>query len=595
MTDMRSNALEGIAASAGVAIGRVFLFSHEEFDVPRYEVDESAVGDEMDRYQSALEKTRIELEGIREKSRLKMSDDHAQIFQAHLSILEDTMFVDDIPRRIQQSRVNAECAVMEASERVIEQFSQIDNELINGRVADIRDIRKRVVHNLLGKKRSALLALTEEVVIIAHDLSPSDTALMNSDFVLGFATDVGSRTSHTAIMARALEIPAVVGMGNVMSQVKTGDLVIIDGNRGKVLINPDEESIEEYGIFQRMFQDYERSLDFLRDLPAEPSDGHKLELGGNIEIPEEIESVLQHGARGIGLYRTEFLYIRKKSMPSEDEQYEFYKDAAEKMAPDSVIIRTVDLGGDKFASYLDFADDADSIMGLRGIRLCLHRQDIFMPHLRAILRASAYGNLKVMFPMVSGLEELLLAKKILDQARQDLAKEGIAFDPHMEVGVMIEVPSAAIIADILAKEVDFFSIGTNDLVQYSLAVHRVNEEIAYLCEPLHPGVLRLIQWAIDAAHKEGIWVGMCGEMAGEAVMVPILLGMGLDELSMSPTSVPEVKKLIRAITIEEAREMKEHAFSLSTAWEIRNYVYEEAMKRFPELLTWIDPRPPMEL
>ena len=303
---------------------------------------------------------------------------------------------------------------------------------------------------------------------------------------------------------------------------------------------------------------------------------------------------MQHGAKGIGLYRTEFLYIRKKAMPSEDEQYEFYKDAAEQMTPEPVIIRTVDLGGDKFASYLEFSDDADSIMGLRGIRLCLHRQDIFMPHLRAILRASIHGNLKIMFPMISSIDELRLAKMVLEQARQDLADENIPFDPDLEVGVMIEVPSAAMTADILAREVDFFSIGTNDLIQYTLAVHRVNEEIAYLYEPLHPAVLRVIQRTVDAAHNEGIWVGMCGEMAGEPVMAPILLGMGLDELSMSPVAVPEVKKLIRSLTMEEAREIRDHAFSLPTASEIQNYVYDEARKRFPEFLAWIDPRPPIK-
>ena len=449
MADRKSKILEGIAASAGVQWGRAFLLSHEEPDVPHYAVDESDVDNEIGRYQTALVETRGELEQIREKSRQEMSDDHAQIFQAHLMILDDTMFADAIPREIRLAKVNAECAVMDVSGRVIKQFSQMDDELMPGRVvADIRDIVKRVIHNLLGKDQTDLSALKDEVIVIARDLSPSDTALMNKDVVLGFATDVGSRTSHTAIMARGLEIPAVVGLGNVTSQVMTGDLIIIDGIHGKILINPDETSLEEYEIAQRMFLDSEKNLGALKDLPAETRDGHHLELAGNIEIPEELNSVLQHGATGIGLYRTEFLYIRKKAMPSEDEQYGCYKDAAEKMAPDPVIIRTVDLGGDKFASYLEFSDDADSIMGLRGIRLCLHRQDIFMPHLRAILRASAHGNVKIMFPMISSIDELRLAKLVLDQAKQDLADENIPFDPHLEVGVMIEVPSAAMTAEI---------------------------------------------------------------------------------------------------------------------------------------------------
>lgn len=592
---METKILEGIAASAGVIIGRAFLFSHEELDVPQYEVDSSAIEDEIERYQSAVQKTKNELENIREKSRLELSDDHAQIFKGHLMILDDPMFSNEIPNRIRQLKINAESAVKAVSQNILERFSQLDDELMQGRfVADISDIVKRVIHNLLDKEQTDLSELTEEVVIIAHDLSPSDTALMNRDYVLGFATNVGSRTSHTAIMARAFEIPAVVGMGSITSQVKTGDLVIVDGNSGKVLINPDDENIEEYEITQLMFQESKKNLDAFRYLPAETRDGHYVELAGNIEIPEEITSVKEHGAIGIGLYRTEFLYIRQKAMPSEDEQYEFYKDAAEKMNPEPVIIRTVDLGGDKFASYLDFADDADSIMGLRGIRLCLYKQEIFMPHLRAILRASAHGNLKVMFPMISNIDELLVAKRVLNQAMQDLAEEGIDFNPDIEIGVMIEVPSAAITADILAKEADFFSIGTNDLIQYTLGVNRVNEEIAYLYEPLHPAVIRLIQQTVDAAHKAGIWVSMCGEMAGEAVMVPILLGMGLDRLSMSPVSVPEVKKIIRSLTMADAREMKGNALLLSSASEIRNYIYEESIKRFPELLTWVDQRPPIK-
>jgi len=582
--------LQGIAASPGVAIGRAFLFRHEELDLPRYTVDKLAVDDEIGRFQSALEETRRELEEIQRRSQQEMPNGHAEIFQAHLLFLEDAMFVDEVTRRIRSTKANAEFVVTEVSNELTERLSQIDNEYVSGRAIDVHDVVKRVIHNLLGKERMDLSSLESEVIVIAHDLSPSDTALMNKTYVLGFATDVGSKTSHTAIMARALEIPAVVGLGNITSRVKTGDLVIIDGNHGKVLINPDETVVQDYLAEQRKFQEFERSLNILKELPAVTLDNHYITLAGNIEIPEEVSSVLEHGAKGIGLYRTEYLYIRKKEMPSEDEQYESYRDAAETVAPDPVIIRTLDLGGDKFASYLEFSDDVDSLMGLRGIRLCLHRQDIFMSQLRAILRASIYSNLKVMFPMISSIEEFRLAKAVLEQAKLDLTSENIPFDPDLEVGVMIEVPSAVMTADILAKEADFFSIGTNDLIQYALAVHRVNEEIAYLYEPLHPGVLRLIQQTVDAAHNAGIWIGMCGEMAGDPVMVPILLGMGLDELSMSPAAVPEVKKLIRSLSIEDAREMKRQAFSLPTAWEIENYVYGEAMKRFPELLTWLSPR-----
>jgi phosphotransferase system enzyme I (PtsI) len=582
--------LQGVAASRGVAIGRAFLFRHEELDVPRYTVDESAVDSEIGRFQSALDKTKRDLEEIQIRSEREIPDGHAKIFRAYSLLLEDPMFVDEVPHEIRRTKANAEFVVAKVTNEVIEQLSQIGDEYMSGRAIDVRDVVKRVIHNLLGKERMALSSLEGEVIVIAHDLSPSDTALMNKEYVLGFATDVGSRTSHTAIMARALEVPAVVGLGNVTLQVKTGDLVIIDGNRGKVLANPDEAIVEEYLTEQRKFQEFERSLDVLRDLPAVTLDNYRVDLAGNIEIPEEVASVLEHGAEGIGLYRTEYLYIRKKEMPSEDEQYESYRDAAEKVAPDPVIIRTLDLGGDKFASYLEFSEDVDSIMGLRAIRLCLQRQDIFMPQLRAILRASIHGNLKIMFPMISGIEELRQAKAVLEQAKMDLASENIPFDPSLEVGVMIEVPSAAMTADILAKEADFFSIGTNDLIQYALAVHRVNEEIAHLYEPLHPAVLRLIRQAVDAAHNAGIWIGMCGEMAADPVMIPILLGMGLDELSMSPAAVPEVKKIIRSLTMEGAREMTRQAFSLSTAWEIENYVYGQAVKSFPELLTWVSPK-----
>jgi phosphotransferase system enzyme I (PtsI) len=583
--------LQGVAASAGVAIGRAFLFHHEELDLPHYKLDESEIDSEIARFHSAIEKTKRELEEIQYRSEQEMPDGHSDIFQAHLLILQDPTLIEKIVDGIRNTKSNTEFVVTEVANRAIEQFSKMEDEYMRARSIDIHDVFKRVIHNLLDKERMDLSLLDREVIIIAHDLSPSDTALMNKNYVLGFATNVGSKTSHTAIMARALEIPAVVGLGNITSQVKTGDMVIIDGNHGKVLVNPDENIVQEYLTEQRNFREFERSLDILRNLPSVTLDNHSVELAGNIEIPEEIDSVLEHGAKGIGLYRTEYLYIRKREMPSEDEQYESYRDAVEKVYPDPVIIRTLDLGGDKFASYLEFSDDVDSIMGLRAIRLCLQRQDdIFMPQLRAILRASAHGNLKVMFPMVSGIEEFRLAKAVLEQAKMKIAEENIPFDPDLEVGVMIEVPSAAMTADILAKEADFFSIGTNDLIQYTLAVHRVNEEIAYLYEPLHPAVLRLIQMAVGAAHKAGIWISMCGEMAGDPVMIPMLLGMGLDKFSMSPTAVPEVKKLIRSISIQEAREIKQKAFSFSTPWEIDNYVYSEAMKRFPELLMWVSPR-----
>jgi phosphotransferase system enzyme I (PtsI) len=581
---------QGIAASPGVAIGKAFLFRPAELEVPKYTVEDSKIENEIARFHSSLAMTRHQLEEIKKKSEKDVPGGYSRIFKAYLLILEDPMFVDEVHNEIRSSKSNAEFAVMKVSNGLIDLISKIENKYISERAVDIKDVARRVINNLLGKERMNLSYLSGELIVVAHDLSPSDTALMNKKFVLGFVTDVGSRTSHTSIMARALEIPAVVGLGNITQQIKTGDLVIIDGNHGKVLINPEAEILQNYIIEQTKFLEFERSLDVIKDLPAVTLDNHSIELAGNIEIPEEIETVLKYGAKGIGLYRTEFLYIRKKEMPSEEEQYESYKIAAESVAPNPIIIRTLDLGGDKFASFLEFSEDVNSIMGLRAIRLCLQRQDIFMPQLRAILRASVYGNLKIMFPMISGIDELRSAKAFLEKAKMELSDQNIPFNPNIQVGVMIEVPSAVMIADILARECDFFSIGTNDLIQYALAVHRVNEEIAYLYEPLHPAVLRFIKKTVDAAHNAGIWVGICGEMASDPIMTPILVGMGLDGFSMSPASIPEVKKLIRSLTMKEAQEMAQNVFSFSTAWEIENYVYNETTRKFPELTAWISLR-----
>jgi phosphotransferase system enzyme I (PtsI) len=375
-------------------------------------------------------------------------------------------------------------------------------------------------------------------------------------------------------------------LGDITAQLKTGDLIILDGTHGKAILHPNEETIRNYQVEQEKFRAFEESLHSLKELPVITLDGHEKKLSANIEFPDEIYAVKRHGAKGIGLYRTEYFYVGRDNLPLEDELFEDYKEVAQQIAPEAVIIRTLDLGGDKFASYLGISHTVDSIMGLRAIRLCLKYQDIFLPQLRAILRASVYGNIKIMFPMISGIEELRQAKKVLDKAKKQLTDDGVPFDPNMEVGAMIEIPSAAMTADILAKEVDFFSIGTNDLIQYSLAADRANEEIAELFEPFHPAVLRFIRNVINAAHDNGIWVGLCGEMAGDPVFTMLLLGMGLDEFSMSPQVIPEIKRIIRAITLKEAQELTREIMTLSTAWGIEQRVYEEAQKRFPELLDW---------
>ena len=403
---------------------------------------------------------------------------------------------------------------------------------------------------------------------------------------MGFATDMGSRISHTAILARSLEIPAVVGLGDITSRVSTGDLIILDGNHGEVIINPDEETVAKYEAMRARFVEHERELESIRELPAVTLDGHEVTLSANIEFPEEVAALKRYGAKGIGLYRTEYFYLRKDTLPTEEELYEDYRFVAESVAPDPVIIRTLDLGADKFVSYLGRPESVDSMMGLRAIRLCLKYQDIFLPQLRAILRASVHGNVKLMFPLISGVEELRQAKEVLEKAKAQLDEEGIPYDPEMEVGVMIEIPAAAITADILAREVDFFSIGTNDLIQYTLAVDRKNEEISWMFEPFHPAVLRLIKHVIDAAHRNGIWVGLCGEMAADPVFTLLLLGMGLDEFSMNPAAIPEIKQVIRSTTLKEARELVEEVMKLSTAWEIESFVWDRMMKKFPRILDW---------
>jgi len=583
--------LEGIPASPGIQIGTALLFLPEELDVQNYTIDESDVDKELGKFELARNKTREELQKIHGIIETELSNAYAGIFSAHLILLEDPMFSGEVRKEIRLSKSNAAFAVKNVAEGLVEQFSSIDNEYFRGRDADILDVARRLVNNLLGKEKVDLSNLKKEVIVIAHDLSPSDTALMDKEKVIGFATESGSRTSHTAIMARALEIPAVVGLSKITSRVKTGDLIIIDANRGRVLVNPEGDVYEEYLIEQSKFLEFEHSLITLRDLPAMTLDGTSIELACNLEVPEELASVSKYGAQGIGLFRTEYIFIRKKNeAPSEDEQYESYKEAVEKVAPNEVIIRTLDLGGDKFASYLGLPEDVGSMMGLRAIRLCLRYPILFIPQLRAILRASAHGKVRIMFPMVSRVEELRQAKLLLDQAKRELTHEGIPFDPDIKVGTMIEVPSAALTADIIAKESDFFSIGTNDLIQYTLAVHRVNEGIAHLYEPLNPAILRLIKHVADVAHEAGIWVGVCGEMASDPLVVPLLLGMGFDELSMSPISIPEVKKVIRSLTIVEAKKIMNNALSFSTAHEVESYVYSEAMERFPDVLMWIDHR-----
>ena len=586
MNSHNETILAGTPASPGVVIGTVFII-HDELHVPRNTIAEGEVEMEVERFITAVEQTKAKLGEISIQLADESESSSASIFQAHLMILEDNTFIKRITHEIESRLVNAEAAVMNTSEEFIKVFNAADDIYFHEKATDIRDIVGHLISSMTGHERMDLSNLENDVIVVAHNLTPSDTVLMRKDRIIAFATDVGSRISHTAILARSLAIPAVVGLRNITEQLETGDAVILDGTHGRVILHPDEDTIRKYQVEHERFIEFEANLDALfKDLPAITLDGHEVELAANIEFPDEIAAAKEHGARGIGLYRTEYFYIGRDTLPTEDELFEDYKHVAQQMAPDSVIIRTLDLGGEKFATHFGISHAVSSLMGLRAIRLCLKYQEIFLPQLRAILRASAYGNIKIMFPMISGIEELRQAKAVLDTTRQQLLDAGIPFDPNMEVGAMIEIPSAAMTADILAAEVDFFSIGTNDLIQYSLAVDRSNEEIAELFEPFHPAVLRFVRHVITTAHEQGIWVGLCGEMAGDPIFTLILLGMGLDEFSMSPQVIPEVKSIIRSITLTEAQELTRKVMALPTAWEIEARVCVEASRRFPELLDW---------
>ena len=576
--------LRGIPASAGVAIGKALLFDSEELLVSRRAITEDQIPYEVLRLEEALIHTRHQILGIQRRLAEEMGQEHAEIFNAHLLVLEDQSLREEILNGLKAQHLNVETIFNEVVRRHLRAFARTEDEYLRDRTADIEDVRKRVLRNLLGRHPDVLEQLGEPVVVVAHSLSPSETAQMHKRHVLAFVTDVGGRTGHTAIMAKSLAIPAVVGVEVATKRVKKDDLVIVDGTHGEVIVDPDPETIRRYEVEQRRNQEINRQLLQLKELAAETLDHHRAVLSANIELPEEIPSVMAHGAQGIGLYRTEFFYLNRPDFPTEEEQFQAYRSAAEQLQPNPVIIRTVDLGGDKFLSPLELPPEMNPFMGWRAIRFSLARPDVFRTQLRAILRASASGNLKLMYPMISGLQELRRANEILHEVKEELRREGIPFSSQMEVGAMIEVPSAALTCDLLSQEVSFFSIGTNDLIQYALAVDRVNEKIAYLYEPTHPGVLRLIKQIIDAGHAAGIWVGMCGEMAGEPALALLLLGMGLDEFSVSPIQVPLIKKMIRAVEHRTAQAIAQQAFALRTGKEIEDFLVAHLRRLAPEFV-----------
>jgi phosphotransferase system enzyme I (PtsI) len=564
--------LKGIPAAPGISIAKAYKVGKEEFDIPREPIRPDEIPLQIQLFEEALISTRKEIIELQKRISKDMGQEEAQIFDAHLLVLEDRMLIEEVISRLKKEQINVSFIFSEVLKKYIAVFSKIEDEYLRERTSDLNDVGKRVLRHLLGKEHRGLKDLKERVVVIAHDLSPSDTAAMHKQLVSAFVTDIGGKTSHTAIMAKSLEIPAVVGSVEATLKIKTGDMLIVDGTMGVVIINPDEETLRVYQEEEQKLIGVAERFVAVKDLPGETKDKHRVKIVANIELPEEIPSVKIHGGEGIGLYRTEFFYMNRKDAPTEEEQFQAYKFVAEEMKESSVVIRTLDLGGDKFLSQFEMPKEIQPFLGWRAIRFCLARPDVFKLQLRAILRASSFGKLKLMYPMISSIEELRQANAILEDCKQELRHERLSFDEEVEVGVMIEVPSAAITADLLAKEADFFSIGTNDLIQYALAVDRANEKVAYLYEPAHPAVLRMIKSIIDAAHANNIWVGMCGEMASDEVFTLVLLGLGLDEFSLSSLAIPQIKYIIRSVSFEDAKRAASQALGLSTTKEVENFM-----------------------
>lgn len=561
-----STIVKGIAASNGIAIGKVYRLV--EPDLSFEEVKIENIDAELTRFHEAVKASQVDLETIREHAEVELGSDKAAIFDAHMLVLNDPELITPIESKIKTEKVNAEFALKQTADLFITMFEQMDNEYMKERAADIRDVTKRILSHLLNVKIPNPSMIAEEVIIVGEDLTPSDTAQLNSQFVKGFATDVGGRTSHSAIMARSLEIPAVVGTKTITREVDNGDLIIIDGWNGEVHINPTPEIVKEYKKAQQKAEVHKEELLKLLNEKTVSKDGYQVELAANIGTPNDVDSVIANGAEGIGLYRTEFLYMDKDDFPTEEEQFTAYKTVLERMEGKPVIVRTLDIGGDKQLSYMQLPEEMNPFLGLRAIRLSLKKQEMFRTQLRALLRASSYGQLKVMFPMIATLTELRQAKAIFKEEKEKLLANNITVSDEIDIGIMVEIPATAINADIFAEEVDFFSIGTNDLIQYTMAADRMNERVAYLYQPYNPAILRLIKMVIDAAHKDGKWAGMCGEMAGDELAIPLLLGLGLDELSMSASSVLKARAQISQLRKKDMENLAQKALSLQTTEEV---------------------------
>jgi phosphotransferase system enzyme I (PtsI) len=560
---------KGIPVSAGICQGKIFVLNKAQAEIPRYEVAESDLESQIQRFEQALALTRQQLLEVQRRVSLALNAEEASIFDAHLLVLEDPTLIESVNSAICSKRINVEAAFHEFAQKYTATLSAIDDAYLRERAADMRDVTLRIMNNLLGHgTHPDLQNLSEPCIVVGDDLAPSEVAVINRNVVLGFATDVGSKTSHTAIMARSLRIPAIVGLKGVAKKLKSGGHALLDGYNGSLIVNPTDQTLFEYGQLVRRHASLEEKLDAIRGMEAVTVDGTKITLAANVEKPADVGPVRNFGCEGVGLFRTEYLFINRETLPTEEQQYEAYRQVASGLKPSPVIIRTLDLGGDKFLSHLPIPMEMNPFLGWRAIRFCLEEREVFRSQLRAILRASAEMNVKIMYPMISSLTEIEKANAFVEEYKNELRDEGIPFDENIEIGAMVEIPSAAIAADMLARHVKFFSIGTNDLIQYSLAVDRLNERIAHLYEPTHPAVLRLIKWTADAAARNGIWCGVCGEMAGDPLLTPLLLGLGVTELSMAPPLLPQVKYLIRRLKMEDAKELANFALNCESAREI---------------------------
>jgi len=570
---MKSEHITGVAASPGIAIAKAFKFTNTEIRPTKTTITDTEK--ETDRFRAAVEQAKQDIEQIRQLTEQRLGAQKAEIFEAHIFLLMDPDLIDNTIDKISDEKINAEYALHEVASLVIGMLQEMDNEMLRERAADVKDVTGRVIAYLTGKPYATLTGISEETIIVANDLTPSDTAQLDLNYIRGFITEIGSRTSHSAIMARSLELPAVVGTESLLNRVENGATIIMDATEGRIIIDPTNEELSEYEEKKRQYEERRAQLKLLAEQPSVSADGVHVELAANIGSVEDVAKVLENGADGIGLFRTEFIYMGRKNFPTEEEQVQIYKHVLSKLEGKRVVIRTLDIGGDKELDYLELPKESNPFLGLRALRLCLSREDIFRTQLRALLRASTAGKLNIMFPMIAVLSELREAKRILAEEKAKLLAEGVAVSEDIEVGMMIEIPAAALNADAFAKEVDFFSIGTNDLIQYTMAADRMNEAVAYLYQPYHPSILRLVQMVIKAAERAGKWSGMCGEMAGDQIAIPLLLGLGLNEFSMSASSILPAREQIGQLSQQDWKAIAEEALTLGTQEEVKQLVEQK--------------------